>query len=186
LAAAWERRKLATIHVERLADMRIHHLFIAALVLGISLSSLAASHKKKSDSDSSATSKPSGEAAWHKLKTAKADAKTKATFVKFQPTTDKFRVTIVAKSNTDGVASRLRTALMVETLRDQDNVPRNWEQVKPISEGEPKNVDPIEFTGGLDKNGKPKWYAISVSGQKAHYEILIEDQGTRKSKDSQE
>ena len=166
--------------------MRIQHFLIAILVLGVSVCSLAASHKKKSDSDSSATSKPSGEAAWHKLKTAKGDAKTKGTFIKFEPTTDKFRVTIVAKPNTDGVASRLRTALMVETKRDQDDVPRNWEQVKPISEGEPKNVDPMEFTGGLDKNGNPKWYAISVSGQKCHYEILIEDQGTGKSKDFQE
>jgi hypothetical protein len=166
--------------------MRMQRILIAVLVVGISICSFAASsHKTKSDSDSSATSKPSGEAHWHKFKSSKGDAKTKGTFIKFEPTTDKFRVTITAKPTTDGVASRLRTALMVETKRDQDDEPRNWEQVQEIAQGEPKNVDPMEFTGGLDKDGKPKWYAISVSGQKCHYEIVIEDQGTGKSKDSE-
>lgn len=166
--------------------MRNTWLLVPLMVAAIALSAPAASKKKKSDSDSSASSQPS-KAEWHKVKSSKGDAKsTHATLIKFQPTTDKFRVTIVAKGNTNGVGSQLRAALMEETVRDQDDVPKNWKQLESLTEGEPKNLDPMEFTGGLNKDGKPKWFAISVTGQKAHYEITIEDQGTGKAKDSQE
>jgi hypothetical protein len=167
--------------------MRNTWLLIPLMVVAIALSaSAASSKKKKSDSDSSASSQPSAEGKWHKVTSRKNDAKVRATLIKFQPTTDKFRVTIVAKGNTDGVASQLRAELMEETVRDQDGVPRNWKEVEPLCEGEPKKLDPMEFTGGLNKDGKPKWFAISVSGQKTHYEITIEDQGTGKAKDSEE
>jgi cell division septation protein DedD len=167
--------------------MRTQHILIAALVLGVSVYSFAASSKKKSsDSDSAASSQPA-KPQWHKIKSSKADAKTRGTLIKFQPTTDKFRVTIVAKSNTDGVGSTFRAALMEETARDQDGVPKNWKQVQSLTEGEPKNLDPIEFTGGLDQHKKPRWFAVSVTGQKSHYEVVIEDLGDGKSsKDSQE
>ena len=166
--------------------MRIQWMVVAATMLAISLAAPGASKKKKSDSDSTASSQPSAPA-WHKVTSSKGDVKTRAKLIKFEPTTDKFRVTLVAKANSDGVASQVRAALMEETMRDQDDVPRNWKQVQSITEGAPKNLDPMEFTGGLDKNGKPKWFAITISGQKAHYEITIEDLGTAKaSKDSQE
>jgi hypothetical protein len=164
-------------------------LLIALMILGICVvSAPAASKKKKSDSDSSASSQPSSEGHWHKIKSSTSDAKTKGTLAKFQPTTDKFRVTISAKPNTDGKASTLRVSLMEATAYDQDGKPANWKQLEMICEGEPKKYEPVEFKGGLDKDGKPKWFALSVYGQKAHYEIVIEDQGsgTSKSKDSEE
>jgi hypothetical protein len=165
--------------------MRIQWLVLVTMVLAVSISAPGAS-KKKSDSDSSASSQPS-KPEWHKVTSSKGDAKSRPKYIKFQPTTETFRITIVAKPNTDGVASQLRVALMEETVRDQDDVPKNWKHVQTLAEGAPRNVDPTEFTGGLNQNGKPKWFAVTVSGQKAHYEITIEDLGTGKaSKDSEE
>lgn len=158
--------------------MTIRWLFPATVVVAILAVSAPAARTKKSDPGDSPASQPSSEARWHKIKSGTGDVKVRARQIKFLSTTEHFRITISSKANTDGVASRFLAALMEETVRDQDDLPKNWKQVQVIAQGEPKKLEPQEFSGGLTKDGKPKWFSVNVSGQKAHYEVIVEDQGT--------
>ena len=158
--------------------MATRWLVSATLLVAILALSAPAAQSKKSDPGDTPATQPSSEARWHKIKSGSGDVKVRARQIKFLCTTEHFRITITAKPNTDGVASRFLAALMEETVRDQDGLPKNWKQVQVIAEGEPKKLEPQEFSGGLTRDGKPKWFSVNVSGQKAHYEVIVEDQGT--------
>jgi hypothetical protein len=159
-------------------------LILSVMILLMLCVSAPAARRKKSSSATEPSSQQSdSDAQWHKLTSSKGDVKTTAKFIKFQPTTGRYRVTISSKANGNGVASTFRAALMECTALDQNDKPGNWKQVEVIYQGEPKNLDPKEFDNGLDKDGKQHWLSICVWGQKAHYEITIEDQGSGKRSD---
>ena len=133
-----------------------------------------------------AQTKPADESGnWNKVKSASGHTKSKPVFVKFQPGTKAFRVTIKTIADMDErdrphPSSNVRLALMTETQRDVEDKPVNWRQVDDIYYGKPGETLVETYTFDLDKNGKGKWFQIAISGYLAQYEITIEDQSPGK------
>jgi hypothetical protein len=156
-------------------------LTIAAVIFSLlATSSFATPSTTPTDTDAPAT-QPSDAGPWHKIKSAKGPAKNKATAIKFKVNTKNWRLTLhttaleeqVGKGN---VPPSIRVGLMTESLRDVDDLPVNWTQVEVMFQGKPGESGSKMFDTGLDKDGNPKWFEIVISGHRAHYELVVEDQ----------
>ncbi|MBC8108539.1 MAG: hypothetical protein H7Z14_18280 [Anaerolineae bacterium] len=133
-------------------------------------------------SDSPST-KPSDSASgpWHRIKSASGRTKSKPVMVKFQPGTQKWRVSIKASADTGdngrpNPSANLRVALMVETLRDVEDKPVNWSQVDILCNGKPQTVETKTYSNGMGKDGKSKWFQLVITGYLSDYEVTVEDQ----------
>ncbi|CAN5330927.1 hypothetical protein BH09PLA1_BH09PLA1_24360 [soil metagenome] len=136
----------------------------------------------RAQSDSPAT-KPADSAGgpWHKIKSADGHTKPKPIAVKFQPATSKWRLTISTsadkeKNGRDNPSSNVRAELMIETKRDVSDKPVNWSQVEIIRNGKVGAPDIRTYDNGLDKDGKPRWFQLMITGYLAEYTVIIEDQ----------
>jgi hypothetical protein len=141
-----------------------------ALAIGLLLALLCGAA-----SEPTTQSEPSGSI--KKVKSAKGVAKSTPKLMKFQIATKQWNVRIrteIDKSG-GGLSGNIRVALMAETARDSKDQPVNWMQLEELAQGSPPHTIDKEFENGLNKDGKPKWFALSIVGNTANYDITIED-----------
>lgn len=139
-------------------------------------------------SDKSPTSKPAAESpSWHKVKSSSGNARTNASVTsKFQVGSANWRLKLStsAVSNVPASSATARVALMMATTLDTEGKPVNWQQVDLLLQGKAGQSVEREFDNGLDRKGEPNWFALSVLGYGATYEVTIEDQAPAKKKAS--
>ncbi|MGH7179307.1 MAG: hypothetical protein ACREJC_18165 [Tepidisphaeraceae bacterium] len=144
---------------------------ILTAALALLACALLGADKKKGPS-----SKPAGDG-WHKVKSKTDSAKSKPTFVKFQISSPKWRVRLDCEKGSDVPGESIRAAVMMEFSRDIDNLPQGWQQVDLLYDGEPPKTITKQYDDGVDKDGKPRWFQITINGHRAKYSLLVEDQG---------
>ena len=79
-------------------------------------------------------------------------------------------------------SANARIALMVSTMLDTEGKPANWTQVEQLTQGKAGHDIEREYNNGMDNDGKPQWFALSVVGYGAKYELVVEDQSAEKKK----
>jgi hypothetical protein len=133
----------------------------------------------QSDSPSTKPSDDSGP--WHKVKSDDGTARGTPRTVKFKVATRRWRVRMNTSEDTSegpGANATIRVALMTETMRDIDDKPVNWTQVAVLCDGKAGASGTKVFDNGLDKSGKPKWFQLVITGHRAEYDVVVEDQSS--------
>jgi hypothetical protein len=126
--------------------------------------------------------KKKDEKGWEKVKSFAGRAKAKDKACKFLVTTKEWRMTFSSEpAETDAKNPKVRAALFVEVLRDQDGEPKNWKQLDVLYDGDAGGGGTKVFSNGLGNDGKPKWFQIIIAGQMSKYHILVEDHGEKRS-----
>jgi hypothetical protein len=151
--------------------------FVRGLALIALVSLLASASKAQTQPDEP-------EATWRVLKSADGRTKSKPVIVKFQPTTRNWRLKVNTQIRGEPTASRIRVAVLVETVRDVDDKPVNWAQTAILLDGKPGQSAEKEFDDGLDKSAQPKWFQVVITGHNATYDVVIEDQAPIKPRKS--
>lgn len=126
-----------------------------------------------------AQTKPSDDGPWHKVKSEEGIARGTPKIIKFKLATQRWRVTMSSSEDTSegrGANATIRVALLSETVRDIDDKPVNWTQVAVLFDGKAGGSGSKVFENGLDKSGNPKWFQLVITGHRANYDVLIEDQ----------
>lgn len=119
---------------------------------------------------------------WNKVKSAQGIAKARLTHVKFAVKTQNWRLKIktaaVAPGPNNPADGSIRLALMVESKRDTENKPMNWQQVMVIWDGKPGEDGSKVFDSGPTKDGEEKWFDVTIVGHNSTYEITVDDQSS--------
>ena len=132
-------------------------------------------------SDSPSTGPSDDNGPWHKVKSDDGTARGTPKIVKFKVATKRWRVTMNTSEDTSegrGANATIRVALMTETIRDIDDKPVNWTQVAVLCDGRAGASGTRVFDNGLDKSGNPKWFQLVITGHRAEYDVVIEDQSS--------
>ncbi len=154
--------------------MKLNRYIVTLFGLLLATSLIAAGPDK--DDDNLPTTQPT-QGGIKKVKSAKGTATSTPKLVKFQINTKEWRAHIKAELDKSGggQSGNIRIALMAETARDTKGAPVNWRQLDQIFQGIPPQDITKEFDNGLGKDGKPMWFALSITGNTTNYEVTVED-----------
>jgi hypothetical protein len=138
---------------------------------------------KKSEDKKPATRKSNDDShAWVTVKTFSGTTSSKEKDLKFCITTKPWRVSFSTTKTGSVDSTHIRGALMVETIRDQNDQPKNWKQLDVLFDGEAGVEGKNQFEDGVDDSGQPKWFEIVITGMGTKYNVTVEDQGEKRGK----